>query len=129
MPKRAPSTRGCLPVPENFEGFADRECGEHRTVGSHRAWCHACSEWCYPDSPCKGCELPILRAKIESLTDDLREAVRAWEWAMPQELFANNKPNREKFDRLSRNMGGKPMHLGRTDAEYETLCAEWGVAP
>ena len=49
----------------NFEGHPGRECGEHRTVGSHRAWCHDCSEWCYPASPCKGCELPLLRATIK----------------------------------------------------------------
>jgi hypothetical protein len=51
----------------NFEGHKGSECGEHRTVGAHRAWCHACHEWCYPDGPCKGCELPQLRAEIERL--------------------------------------------------------------
>jgi len=38
-----------------FYGHPKRECGEHRTVGSHRAWCHDCGEWCYPDIPCRGC--------------------------------------------------------------------------
>lgn len=55
------------PEAPNFEGHDDRECGEHRTVGSHRAWCYDCHEWCYPLAPCKGCELSILRAKIERL--------------------------------------------------------------
>lgn len=44
-----------------FEGHEPRECGEHHTTGL-RAWCFSCSEWCYPQSPCKGCELPMLRA-------------------------------------------------------------------
>lgn len=48
-----------------WEGFADRECGEHRTTGS-RAWCFACSEWCYPTSPCAGCELPKLRRLVDA---------------------------------------------------------------
>lgn len=39
-----------------FLGFAPRSCGEHRTVGAHRAWCHECGEWCYPRVPCRGCE-------------------------------------------------------------------------
>jgi hypothetical protein len=28
---------------------------EHRTVGSHRAWCHQDSTWCYPSSLCGCC--------------------------------------------------------------------------
>lgn len=49
---------------EPFEGHEPRECGEHRTVGPHRAWCFDCTEWCYPrpELACKGCELPQLRA-------------------------------------------------------------------
>lgn len=43
----------------DFEGHDDRRCGEHRTVGSHRAWCHDCGEWCYPESACPGC-LPFV---------------------------------------------------------------------
>lgn len=49
-----------------FEGHPDRECGEHRTTGQ-RAWCYGCSEWCYPEEPCKGCELPQLRALITEM--------------------------------------------------------------
>jgi hypothetical protein len=51
----------------NFFGHEGRECGEHRTVGSHRAWCFDCAEWCYPmlDAACKGCELPSLRAALD----------------------------------------------------------------
>lgn len=44
-----------------FEGFAPRECGDHRTVGEHRAWCHDCGEWCYPGTPCVRCEIVSLR--------------------------------------------------------------------
>lgn len=51
----------------NFQGHVRRECGEHRTVGSHRAWCYDCSEWCYPDVPCVRCERPMLEARIAAL--------------------------------------------------------------
>lgn len=40
-----------------FVGHNPRQCGEHRTVGDHRAWCHDCSEWCYPTQPCRSCLL------------------------------------------------------------------------
>jgi hypothetical protein len=39
----------------NFLGYEPRECGEHRTVGAHRAWCFDCSEWCSPLVPCARC--------------------------------------------------------------------------
>ena len=60
-----------------FVGHAERECGEHRTVGSHRAWCFDCSEWCYPriDAACRGCELPALRAAL-ARRDAAIQAVR-----------------------------------------------------
>lgn len=47
-----------------FEGFEPRECGDHRTVGSYRAWCFDDTEWCYPSTPCRGCELTALRQQI-----------------------------------------------------------------
>jgi hypothetical protein len=64
----APSTAPSLPI--EFTGHENRECGEHRTTGL-RAWCFDCSEWCYPALPCKGCELPALRAE----NDQAGEAV------------------------------------------------------
>jgi len=51
-----------------FAGYSCRECGEHRTVGSRRAWCFDDSEWCYSsgiDMACRGCEIASLRAQIE----------------------------------------------------------------
>lgn len=44
--------------PRHFAGWDPRECGEHRTVGAHRAWCFDCAEWCYPhaEMACRGCE-------------------------------------------------------------------------
>lgn len=57
--------------PDNFGGHPDRECGEHRSTGL-RAWCFGCSEWCYPEQPCKGCELPMLRSSLEALRDEVR---------------------------------------------------------
>lgn len=41
---------------QNFEGFTPRTCGEHRTVGLHRAWCFDDSQWCYPNEFCSGCK-------------------------------------------------------------------------
>lgn len=49
---------------ELFAGHEPNECGEH-ALGLRRAWCHICTEWCYPHAPCKGCELPQLRAELE----------------------------------------------------------------
>ena len=59
----------------DFQGHADRECGEHRTTGG-RAWCHVCSTWCYPEQPCPGCEVPMLRARIAEL-QELKAALDA----------------------------------------------------
>lgn len=47
----------------NFEGHLPRECGEHRTVGPHRAWCYDCGEWCYPKNPCVRCERALAMSK------------------------------------------------------------------
>jgi hypothetical protein len=54
---------------ELFGGHFPRECGEHRTAGPHRAWCHDCGEWCYPDDEmaCKGCRIPVLEARAAAL--------------------------------------------------------------
>ena len=59
-----------------FEGYEPRECGEHRTVGTHRAWCFECNEWCYSggDGACKGCRparLPpgMTPEKLEKVAD------------------------------------------------------------
>jgi hypothetical protein len=52
----------------NFVGWLGRDCGEHRTVGDYRAWCHACSEWCYSndlDAACHGCRMPHMEAWVE----------------------------------------------------------------
>lgn len=55
-------------IEPDFEGHADRECGQHRATGlGGRAWCFDCSEWCYPSEPCARCELPQLRAELAQL--------------------------------------------------------------
>jgi len=59
-----PSPRDGQPL---FMGFSLADCGEHRTVGAHRAWCYQDTEWCYPSSPCRGCELPSLRERITAV--------------------------------------------------------------
>lgn len=38
----------------DWEGVTDQS--GHRTVGPHRAWHSACSEWCYPQSLCPCCD-------------------------------------------------------------------------
>lgn len=59
----------------NFEGHEHRECGEHRTVGPHRAWCYDCEEWCYPSWPCVRCQLPSIKNHL-AIADQL--LWRAW---------------------------------------------------
>lgn len=64
----------------HFIGFEDRECGEHRTVGDYRAWCHDCTEWCYPSSPCVRCEIVGLRRRDnvpDEYNDSLELSLRA----------------------------------------------------
>ena len=63
-----------MTTPKLFEGYSPRECGEHRTVGTHRAWCHECAEWCYPELPCKGCPLPTLRGPATARPETHSEA-------------------------------------------------------
>jgi hypothetical protein len=57
-----------------WPGHEGRECGEHHP-GLNRGWCFDCTEWCYDISPCKGCEIPMLRARVEELEALLREAL------------------------------------------------------
>jgi len=38
----------------NFQGHQG-SAREHRTVGSHRAWCFEDREWCYPSDGCLSC--------------------------------------------------------------------------
>lgn len=68
FPHQAPdgSSCSCTDPAKNFHGHWPRECGEHRTVGDHRAWCYDCTEWCYPriELACKGCELAALREAL-----------------------------------------------------------------
>jgi hypothetical protein len=66
-----------MPELDDFVGHDDRECGDHRTVGQHCAWCFDCSEWCYPQAPCKGCELPTLHKRVKRMAEAARAAV---EW-------------------------------------------------
>lgn len=60
----------------NFEGLTPRECGEHRTVGPHRAWCHDCGEWCYPTEPCTlCCRAPASTVDREALAHFVANAI------------------------------------------------------
>ena len=62
-----------------FEGHDGRECGEHRTVGSHRAWCHDCTEWCYPEIPCRGCKIPQLELALTEANELLEQTIEVLE--------------------------------------------------
>jgi hypothetical protein len=53
-------------VTVDWHGVVDSECGEHRTTGL-RAWCYACTTWCYPEDPCPGCDHPRLLTEIARL--------------------------------------------------------------
>lgn len=74
----------------NFEGHQPRDCGEHRTVGAHRAWCHDCSEWCYPriDMACKGCEIVQLRERLAAVELWMEHAERHYGPSIVTELRA-----------------------------------------
>jgi hypothetical protein len=75
---------------KGFAGYEGRECGEHRTVGP-RAWCFDCSEWCSFETPCKGCELPGLRAELEQVKAELD----ALDGALAGVTNARNRLDRE----------------------------------
>lgn len=64
----------------SFEGFEPRECGEHRTVGSHRAWCYTCHEWCYPRiaAACNGCRNPVIEKLLDDMADVLARMTVGW---------------------------------------------------
>lgn len=71
----------CPEFGPRFEGHLNRDCGDHRTTG-FRAWCHDCSEWCYPSLPCARCERPMLIARLleqlmaaESMVMSLRNSL------------------------------------------------------
>lgn len=64
-----------------FHGHRGGECGQHRTVGHHRAWCFDCHEWCSPRQPCASCERPMLEARAHTLEVALR---RLLEFVDPQ---------------------------------------------
>jgi hypothetical protein len=59
----------------NFQGHDPRPCGEHRTVGEHRAWCFQCREWCYLDEGCLGCRTVILLRAVQAGELSIDQAV------------------------------------------------------
>lgn len=81
-PKGGRAMSGRDPAEANFEGLGG--FGEHRTTGG-RAWCLADSEWCYPQDPCRCCELPLLQAVAKAAreawdddsTDLMPEGIKA----------------------------------------------------
>jgi hypothetical protein len=99
----------------NFEGHDGRECGEHRTTGQ-RAWCHSCTEWCYPDGPCKGCELPQLHAEVERLR------------GRTHEIQAQEMTKRAKLDSAIAEMRSR-WDAARQWTEEVGLNADWAIDP
>ena len=57
----------------NFEGYQPRTCGEHRTVGDYRAWCHDHRCWCYPEEPCEGCQRHLSDEELIALLIRVRD--------------------------------------------------------
>lgn len=59
----------------HFEGHQPRECGEHRSVGAHRAYCYDCHMWCYPriEAACHGCRNPVIEKLLDDMADVLGE--------------------------------------------------------
>jgi len=58
--------------PNLFLGHQPRDCGDHRTVGTHRAWCFDDQEWCYPEIPCKGCENPKAVDELKKIQEEVK---------------------------------------------------------
>lgn len=56
----------CFTPEGHFIGHDPRVCGEHRTVGNHRAWCLDCQEWCYPSSPCLRCSPEVVAMETDA---------------------------------------------------------------
>lgn len=74
----------------NFEGHQPRNCGEHRTVGPHRAWCFDCQEWCYPEIPCERCEKPRREAAVGKLLNAQEAMLQRWaEAALPGQRLSD----------------------------------------
>lgn len=71
--------RGLLSVesPRKFDGLGNYQgCvsgAEHRSVGPHRAWCHQCGEWCYPDFACGCCDPRIEPSDLRTALDGTSE--------------------------------------------------------
>lgn len=87
----------------NFEGFKERDCGDHRTVGPHRAWCYDCSAWCYPDLPCNGCLVIQLERKLQNLIEQFNG-------------FANDAIRQRYFERSEYFRG---LYAGLTQANHQ----------
>jgi hypothetical protein len=75
----------------NFLGFGGRECDEHRTVGSHRAWCYDCGEWCYPDGPCVRCASPTGLEFALAVADWLDDQLDAFLHVRPGNYLSTQK--------------------------------------
>jgi len=69
---------------------------EHRTVGSHRAWCLTCMEWCYPDAMCARCQLATPRvtvrvrdeALLHAATQAVVDEMYSWDLIRPDGAWA-----------------------------------------
>ena len=90
-----------------WTGVDGRECGEHRTTGG-RAWCYADSEWCYPEVPCRGCEIVQLRKDSELLRHVravAKEAELGYFWRLVDSMLSLEMANPERnfnVDHLAR---------------------------
>ena len=64
---------------------------EHRTVGSHRAWCHKCLQWCYPKNTlhCPCC-MEASGMRQVWVSDD---APRVWWCGLNEMAWGSAEPN------------------------------------
>ena len=62
--------------PSNWEGATPERHADHRTTGSHRAWCLVDAEWCYPDVWCHCCHVAKGHVQVWLPTKDSDEYIQ-----------------------------------------------------
>jgi hypothetical protein len=104
-----------------FMGYQPRECGEHRTVGAHRAWCYDCSEWCYAggEDACRGCSAPV--AAVVQATPQRPEgdpAYRTTDGTVTDHPFIGVRGHPDDDECTNRSGGTDETYCGHTEAEH-----------
>lgn len=117
---------------ENFAGLAGRQCREHRTVGPHRAWCFDCSEWCYPQEPCRGCDPRIYtQAHLDAAVSNARGAQPCVPDGMTPEKLEQIADYVSALDRMTIDLEKQTVRFGpaRTgETEMQDDLRAWAEA-